>query len=50
MKSKPSQRRAGKPFKASALLKKVPRLKPALAMNGDAGVVAALLEERRNSR
>jgi hypothetical protein len=31
-------------------LKKVPRLKPALTMNGEAGVVAALLQERRSSR
>lgn len=50
MKPHPSKKKAGKPVSARAVLKKILRRKPVPIMNGNAGVVAALLEERRNSR
>jgi hypothetical protein len=48
--SRPTKKKAGKRVGSLAGLKKVPRLKPAPTVNGEAGVVAALLEERRNGR
>lgn len=50
MKSSSKKRKAGKRVRELAGSKKMPRLKPALAVNGGAGLVAALLEERRNGR